>query len=73
MTSAIATSGSSLALLGVHAHGQDALDGRVVPAAEAVAALAAGEEEAAAEVAHVLLEGVLLREATRARRACRRG
>ena len=51
-----------LALLGVHADRQDALDGRVVPAAEAVAVLAAGEEEAAAEVAHVLLDGLLLRE-----------
>ena len=49
-------------LLGVHAHRQDPLDGRVVPAAEAVAVLAAREEEAAAEVAHVLLDGVLLRE-----------
>ena len=49
--------GLVLALLGVHAHRQDPLDRRVVPAAEAVAVLAAGEEEAAAEVAHVLLEG----------------
>ena len=43
-------------LLGVHPHRQDPLDRRVVPAAEAVAVLAAGEEEAAAEVAHVLLD-----------------
>ena len=49
-------------LLGVHPHGEDPLDRRVVPAAEAVAVLAAREEEAAAEVAHVLLDRVLLRE-----------
>ena len=65
MTSAIATLGLVAPLLGVHAHRQDPLDRRVVPAAEAVAALAAGEEEAAAEIAHVLLDRVLLRERDR--------
>ena len=62
MTRTIATLRLVRLRLGVHADGQDPLDRRVVPAAEAVARLAAGEEEAAAEIAHVALDRVLLRE-----------
>ena len=59
MTTRHRHAGHVLAALGVHAHGQDALDGGVVPAAQAVAVRPAGEEEAAAEIAHVRLDELL--------------
>ncbi len=62
MTRAIATSGSSRRFSASHSDRENPLDGRVIPTAEAIPVLSPGEEKSAAEIAHVLFDGFLLRQ-----------